>query len=190
MKRVFFLLLISSIISIAFTNDTKDFSLARVKTVSGKLVFYNNEPIEKYETVFSFENVIINYETISTQKVMDESVQNAMKESGLQDGKSFDAIITRSNSKRDLAIKFASSKKDNSIARISPVNGKYIFIECDPLSEYDVVSNIKVSPGANRQKTIDKILNKAFKEEEKESKSFDGILFGSTTYNSSIKFKK
>lgn len=188
MKKTIFALLGLVLLNLSFTYDKSDKSLARVKTISSKLVFYNNEPVEKYEVVFSFENTIPNYETTSTRNVMDKSVQNAMNEAGYQGGKYFDAIITRANAKRDLAIKFLDKEKDNAIARVSKINGKYVFIECEPVNEYEIVSNIKVSYGNTRQQTIDKILKKAFKEEKK-GESFDGILFGSTKYDNSIKFK-
>jgi hypothetical protein len=188
MKNLIITVFFSTILLVAFNYDKTDKSLARVKTVSGKLVFYENEPVEKYEVVFSFENLMPNYERITTQKVMDFSVQNAFKESGLQGGKQFDGIITRPKTKRDLAVKFLDKSKDNSIARVFRVNGKFVFIECEPINEFNIVSNIKVKFQSTRQQTIDEILKKAFKEERK-GKEFDGILFGSTTYDNSIKFK-
>lgn len=194
MKKIFTILLCSTIL-IAFSNIVteqslffnSDNSLARVKTVSGKLVFYNNEPIEKYEIVFSFENAIPNYEHINNQKVMDVSVQNAMKESGLQGGKFFDGIICSPNAKRDLAIKFKNDTTDNAIARVSKINGKYVFMECEPVNDYEIVENLIKAKAKTRQEYIDKLIKTAYKKEKK-GKVFDGIIFGSTKYDNSIKF--
>lgn len=165
-----------------------DYSLARVKNVSGKLVFYNNEPVESYSIAFSFTNYIRNYNTITSEAIMDNAVRNAKMESGIQDGKQFDAIITKPNTQRDLAIVFTDKNKDNSIARVPQINGKYIFIECNPLNNFTIVENIEIKKSTSQQDAIDQILKKGMKSEKK-GRPFDGILFGSTKYDNTIKFE-
>lgn len=99
-----------------------------------------------------------------------------MYEAGAQ-GKSFDAIIL-GKGERDMGIVFTDKEnsKDISIARVSKTTGKYVFIECEPINDYDVVEKYKITGAGQKlltgscpshQDMIDKLLKKAFKAEKK-----------------------
>jgi hypothetical protein len=194
MKKILLLLFVTTIFQINGQAEKKiSNNLANVFKQSGKYVFFGNEPLNEYEIVFSFYNRIQNYDHLSNEQIAIASVKNAFKESALQLGKSFDAIITKDGSDRDLAVKFLPTESDKSVAVIRKTSGKYLYMECTPLNEYEIISNLKKSNPyfrTTRKKYLDGVFKKAIKKENK-GFPFDGIIFNSngSNYNSVIKFK-
>lgn len=176
MKTLFTLLLIT--ITTLVLSQEKDFTTGKVKTFSGKLVFEDLVPSNKYEIVFSFENLIKNYNTNSIETNWNESVKNAMMESGYQGGKPFDAIIINDQATRDIAIKFNSSEMDNSMASIGKrMEGVYVFIAGEPYYAYDHIATLKVK----RDKyTSEEAYAKIIQIAKKKYGNFNGVIFSST----------
>jgi len=176
----------------SFINNEKDFSLGRVNKTSNKLIFFWSEPTNNYDVAFTFMNKIANYNCKSPQQIIDATIQNANIEAANQ-GKIYDAIII-GTSERDMAVVWGDKAKDNSIARVKKTEGKLVFIECEPLVNYDIVGKYNVSAAAqalltgtcpNHQSKIDKLVKKA----SKDNITFDAIMYGSTEKDLVIKFK-
>lgn len=197
-SKIFGLFAIASgliFLNVAFTTNKKqqtDYSLARVNKTNNKLAFFWNEPVNEYEVAFTFKNSIGNFNCKSPQQVIDASVKNANIEAANQ-GKIYDALIF-GTSDRDMAIIWKDKSKDNAIARVKKNEGKFVFVECEPLANYDVISKYDVSgvgqqillgscPG--HQQKVDKIIKKA----TKENLNFDGVMYGSSKNDLAIKFK-
>ncbi|MFM2224579.1 MAG: hypothetical protein RJA07_781 [Bacteroidota bacterium] len=187
-----FLLILSGLFSFQ-QSQSIDYGLTRVNKTNNKLVFFWNEPSNEYEVVFSFANLIPNINCLSPAKQIDVSLKNANIEAANQ-GKFYDAIIIGKSTNRDIAIIFKDKSKDNSIARVKRDEGKYVFIECEPLANYDVVYKSDVSGIGQQillgtcpsmQEKIDKLLKRA----TKNNKEFDGVIYGSTKNDLAIQFK-
>lgn len=169
-----------------------DTSLARANKTNGKLAFYWNEPVNSYAVSFTFENKIENFYCKSPQQIIDASITNANYEAA-QQGRLYDAIIL-GTSARDMAITFNDKDKDNSIARVKKREGKLIFVECEPLVNYDIAGKYNVSGTGqaimtgtcpSHEKRMDKLLKKA----NKDKLDFDGVMYGSSKNDLIIKFK-
>lgn len=82
---------------------------------------------------------------------------------------------------------------DKGLARVEKKTGKYIFLECEPVQEYDVAFEIKVTLFAvpeNVQAWVEPVLKKALKISEKEHKEFDAIVMKTGQRSDiAIKFK-
>ncbi len=170
-----------------------DLGLARVDKTNGKMVFFWNEPSNDYEVAFTFANKIHDIDCKSPAQIIDASMQNANVETANQ-GKIYDAIIIGKSTQRDLAVTFKDKSKDNSIARVKRNEGKYIFVQCEPLANYDVIYKGDVS-GIGQQillgscPTLQEKIDKLLKRATKSKKDFDGIIYGSSKNDLAIKLK-
>ena len=95
-----------------------------------------------------------------------------------------------------LLISFNSfSQKDNSLAKVQKLSGRYVFINCEPVSEYEVAFEFKafaLNTGniAGPTKLASFCMSKAIKESKKlGGKEFDAIVVGQQKYDIAIKFK-
>ncbi len=86
---------------------------------------------------------------------------------------------------------------DYSLARVERTSGKYIFLNAEPVSDYEIVFpvEIKVIWDNSQISGLDKITNlvltKALKISEKEGKEFDALIIKSgQKQDLAIKFKK
>lgn len=176
----------------SFRQTQTDYALARANKTNNKLVFFGSEPINEYEVVFTFNNSIENFNCKSPQQVIDASVTNANIESA-QQGRIYDAIVL-GTADRDMAITWKHKSKDNAICRVKRNEGKYVYIECEPLASFDIVGKYNISgvgqqillgtcPG--HQEKIDKLIKKS----NKDRLNYDGVMYGSTKNDLAIKFK-
>ena len=164
---------------------------ARVSKVNNKLIFFYNEPINDYEIAFTFKNSIQNFDCLNPEQISNESIKNANLEAANQ-GRIYDAIVVSNSSERDMAITWKDKSKDNAIARVKKVEGKLVFVQCEPLVNYDIASKYNVTSGVLKllgkcptlQSNIDKLIKKASK-----GSNFDGVMYGSSTNDLAIKFK-
>ena len=188
---LFTVLLNFSLCSFAQTNT--DFSLARVSKSNNKLVFNKCEPINEYEIAFTFENLIENLDCLSPEQLNIESTKNANIEA-VNQGKLYDAIIFSEGSSRDIAITWKDKSKDNAIARVKKNEGKFVFIQCEPLTNYDIIGKYNVSGVGQQlllgtcpthQQKIEKLIKKA----GKDKLDYDAVMYGSSTNDYAIKFK-
>jgi len=192
-KTTLIIVIIASIFAtFSFRQMQIDYALGRVNKTNNKLVFLWNEPINEYEIAFTFHNPIENMFCKSPQQIIDGSLINANIESA-QQGRMYDAIIL-GESARDMAIIWKDKSKDNAIARVKKTEGKYVFIDCEPVTNYDIAGKYNVSGVGQQlllgtcptyQEKIDKLLKKA----NKEKLNFDAVLFGSSQNDLAIKFK-
>jgi len=85
---------------------------------------------------------------------------------------------------------------DNSLARTERVSGKYIFLNAEPVAEYDIaflvaVTVIDPAQVSSLDKISNVVLKKAFKIAEKEGKDFDALIIKSgQKQDLAIKFKQ
>ncbi len=82
--------------------------------------------------------------------------------------------------------------KDYSLAKVSKVSGKYIFMESEPMQEYEIVYELKCFVGGfNSPNDIVEYVDKLAKKQEKNiGKEYDALIIGSGKYDLAIKFKK
>jgi hypothetical protein len=112
--------------------------IGRVSPIGNKLVFVNSVPIAKYEVVFTFQN-LMNFQDLPVfVRLAENSIRNANIEAANQN-KLYDAIITQSESERDIAIKFTTQSEDNNLCRVSKINGILAFIGSEPITKYNTV---------------------------------------------------
>lgn len=194
MKKIIFGLVIVAItlVIFSFRQTQTDYALGRTNKTNNKLVFYHNEPINEYEVAFTFKNSIENFNCLSPQELIAESIKNANVEAANQ-GRIYDALII-GTSDRDMAITWKDKSKDNAIARVKKNEGKLVFIECEPLTNYDIVGKYNISGVGQQlllgtcpshQEKVDKLIKKAGKDKS----GFDGVIYGSSKNDLAIKFK-
>lgn len=194
MKKLIITIVISSIslILLSFRQTPTENNLARTNKTSNKLVFFWSEPINAYEVAFTFKNSIDNFNCKSPQQVIDASISNANAEAA-QQGRIYDAIII-GTSDRDMAINWNDKTKDNAICRVKRNEGKFVYIECDPINDYAIMGKYNISGVGQQvvfgtcpshQQKVDNLLKKA----GKDKLDFDGVMYGSSKNDLIIKFK-
>lgn len=79
---------------------------------------------------------------------------------------------------------------DKSLARVPKTQGKYVFIRCEPVVEYDVVFDYTFMTWSG---TPEEMATAGIESAKKRAKSkqldFDGIIIGSGAKDIAIKFK-
>lgn len=76
----------------------------------------------------------------------------------------------------------ATTSEENDLARAQRISGKYVFIMCEPLQEYEVVATVNTSVStmlAGQQSIsnqIKEMVNKAVRRERKGKFEFDAIV--------------
>jgi hypothetical protein len=194
MKKIILgLVIISSmLLTFSFRQTQTDYALGRANKTGNKLVFFWNDPINQYEVAFTFKNSIVNFNCKSPQQVIDASIQNANLEAANQ-GRIYDALVL-GTSDRDMAINWKDKSNDNAIARVNKNEGKLVFIECEPLANYDIAGKYNISGAGQQillgscpthQQKVDKLIKKA----GKDKLGFDGVMYGSSKNDLAIKFK-
>lgn len=174
MKKLLFALLCLFLTGSTAFAQNQDISLAKVNKVNNKLIFYENEPLTAYDVVFTFQNDIGKHNDLLTSQIMDKSIINASRESANQ-GKAFDAIIVQHTTQRDIAIKFKDSHEERSTAKVKRMDGVLLFVNCEPLTSYQVVEKYKSS------KQLDFThISRLIKRGIKNDKVFNGIIYGTT----------
>lgn len=195
MKKIILGIVIITIglLTLSYRQTQTDYALARVGKLNNKLVFLWCEPVNDYETAFTFENLIQNYNCLSPEQLCIESIKNANVEAANQ-GRIYDAIVTVNGSPRDMAIIWKDKSKDNAIARVKKNEGKLVFVQCEPLANYDIAGKYNISGVGQQvllgscptyQQKIDKLIRKA----SNDKLDFDGVMVGSSKNDFAIKFK-
>jgi hypothetical protein len=196
-KKVAVIILAATIgLSVASFTKSKsqqtDYALARTNKINNKLAFFLCEPANEYEVAFTFKNLITNINCASPQQILAATIQNANYEASNQN-KLYDAVIL-GNTERDMAIVWKDKTKDNSIARVKKVEGKLLFVECEPIANYDVTAKYDVSGAGQKIMTgtcpsQDEKIAKIMKKAGKEKINYDGVMYGSSKNDLVIKFK-
>jgi hypothetical protein len=178
-----------------FSQD-KDFTLSNVQSSSGKFVFYNKEPYDAYTKAFYFPNPLPDIETAPISEIYAACIKNAMKESGLQGGEPFDAVVVSDvdavtdGKPRAKAIKFKEISAKNSLAKIGTVYlGVYIFDRtCIPVNEHDYIATVNVrwhKKDGQEEKAFLEIIERS----KKKYPNFDGLIFKDEKSADLIKFR-
>ncbi len=78
------------------------------------------------------------------------------------------------------------------IAKVQRMSGKLVFINAEPVQEYEVAFEIKIlASGFDSPNDMsNKVVKKALKISEQENKEFDGVIIGSGRVDVAIKFRK
>lgn len=197
MKKNILIIMLLAIVASAFKPVEKDYSLCKVHTFSNKPVFFYNTPANTYTTSFSYSAIIPFPRYINTSHVADESMRAASTEAGYQN-RLFDAIIVTNGSERDLAIQFTDKSKDITLANAPKIEGKYVFIEADPVNEYDIVGKYTINAAACKKqgtpqnvKTLKHqlLIAKIIKKAGADKLDFDAVIYGEGKNDLVIKFK-
>jgi hypothetical protein len=119
--------------------------LAKTRQVQGKYVFCYTQPVAPYDVAFSFASTYAPSEKMTVNDVVSGCLTGALTEAGAQ-LKPFDAIILQPGA-RDIAIKFKDTvaPADRALATVPKQQGKYLFVYCEPVAEYQVVKTEKVA---------------------------------------------
>lgn len=81
-------------------------------------------------------------------------------------------------------------EKDYSLARVTKVTGKFVFMRCEPINNYDVVFDVNPWGSAkNPEEIANLIVTDALKVGKKKGLDFDAVVIGSTKKDIAIKFK-
>lgn len=89
----------------------------------------------------------------------------------------------------------ATTNEENDLARAQRINGKYVFIMCEPLQEYEIIEtvNTSVSSLLSGQQSISsqikEMVNKAVRREKKGKFEFDAIVTRDGDNAILVKFK-
>ena len=195
MKKIFKnlvgkLLILTVLLSISVSTfaQQNDKSLVKVRQYDGIYVFCDNEPVSEYE--------IIDRMTI---KLAWSGHYTEIRKRFIKEAKSYPLAqaIVLNDGGRAIAIKFKNSKDENiDIARASKENGVYIFTDCTPLSEYEVLGEKKVASTARAAMGMSvsytTVKTKLTKKAVKEHPDASGILLdfgGMSDKTEIIKFK-
>jgi hypothetical protein len=118
---------------------------ARVSQAQGKYVFCYSQPVAPYDVAFSFATTLQPSEKMTLSTVIGQCLTSAMVEAGSQ-LKPFDAILIQAG-QRDLANKFRDgvSPEQRALATAPRNEGKYVFMFCEPVADYEVVKTEGVS---------------------------------------------
>lgn len=174
MKTLLFTILLSINTILAFGQE-KDFSLSKIKTFSGKYVFYNLEPYDSYSKAFFFENKV-DFDNLTEEEIMKETIANASKVSGFQN-EPFDAVIIKDGEEKSQAIKFKEISANNALAKVGKKEaGIYIFRACLPSNEYDDIGKIDVKWHKKAEQT-EKAYIELIERAKKKYPNFNGMLF-------------
>lgn len=135
----------------------EEIRLARVNTHNGVYVFNDCEPVSDYEVIgeFCFENLTDSEREKAGpqyQGLRDAFVKTAKMVNTQAEG----IILTLVNGGVDKAyiIKFKDASADHAIARVQRYRGVYVFCDCEPLSNYKYLGNIKGKFTINPQYTV------------------------------------
>lgn len=159
-----------------FSQDS-DFTLSNVQQASGKYIFYNTEPNDANTKAFYFPNPLPDDETTPLNVIYATCIKNAMKESGLQGGEPFDAVVVTDGEPRAKAIKFTTISKKNSLAKIGIIKlGVYIFFACEPANDHDYIATINVRYH-RKPDQAEKAYLEIIERSKKKYPNFDGLIF-------------
>jgi len=95
-----------------------------------------------------------------------------------------------------LMISFSFLPKESSnksLATVQKQQGKYVFLFCEPVAEYEIVDQwvctVNLSGGSILQDNADELLKDAFKRAKKKGYEFDAVISGSAAKDLAVKFK-
>lgn len=185
------LLITTIIISVSISASAQQYekSVARVQKNNGVYVFCDSEPMCKYE-ILDREKSNISW-TGQYNEIRNKLIRKAVNTYSNTDG----VVITMSKGFTDKAIAIKFKEEQNTeelaLARVNKVIGLYIFTDCEPVNEYEILGRVKTSFGfaTQYQSVRDKLIRRAVRKHP----NADGMIFsfstGGTDRAAVIKFK-
>jgi len=172
--------------------------LCRVNKIQGKEIYIMCEPVSDYNVVDKVNSTAAQLLGVSPtlSNMVNTMVDKAVNKEKKGKVKPFDAIIT-SDGNNAMLIKFKEGNQEQKgIGRITKMQGKEVYIMCEPLRDYETVDKVNsafaqvlgVTPTIeNMVKTIvDKAVNK---ESKGKVGNFDAVLTNDGNNAILIKFK-
>jgi hypothetical protein len=166
-----------------------DKSIARVQKNNGIFAFCDNEPISDYEIIDRVKS------NMSWSGQFNE-IRNKLIKKAVKEHPDCDAVVismAQGSTDRAIVIKFkeGQDKENLALARANKVNGLYIFTDCEPINEYEIVdreSNV-MAWSSQYQAIRDKLVRKAVKDQPSASGVILTFSTGGVDKASVIKFK-
>lgn len=81
------------------------------------------------------------------------------------------------------------SEIDKSLAKVTPTDGKLVFVNCVPVSQYETAFEFVTKVHGIGCPTIDDFTKESVKSANKKGFPYDAIILGNTKYDLAIKFK-
>lgn len=141
-----------------------DKGIVRVQKNNGIYAFCDNEPISDYEILDRVKS------NVSWSGQFNE-IRNKLIKKAVKDYPNADAVVismAKGSTDKAIVIKFKDGQeKDNlGLARANKVNGLYVFTDCEPVNEYDIVEREGAAIGwsSEYQAVRDKLVKKAVKD--------------------------
>ena len=141
-----------------------DKGIVRVQKNNGIYAFCDNEPISDYEILDRVKS------NISWSGQFNE-IRNKLIKKAVKDYPNADGVVismAKGSTDKAIVIKFKDGQeKDNlGLARANKVNGLYVFTDCEPVNEYEIVDREGVAIGwsSEYQAVRDKLVKKAVKD--------------------------
>lgn len=133
------------VILVTVTLHAQDNSdLARVKKVNGVECYIMNEPLREYEVVVDVHTGL-KAESLLTGGLVNKSISGRVEQfinRAKKENRVFDAIVYTSG-KRIVGVKFKdeATEANKGMARASKMEGKPVFVMCEPLRPYEVLKS-------------------------------------------------
>lgn len=195
MRTILLLILLSAFINVANSQENKQ--LAKVNKQQGKEIYVMCEPERAYDVVSTVNSTVSQLlgekPTIKNmlEALLNKSVSRELK------GKlnPFDALITTDGNNGTL-VKFKDGNEElKGIGRITKLQGKEVYVLCEPIREYDVVEKVNsIFTQLLGKSSIDDLINElVIKSVDKEKKgkisSFDALITPDGDIAILVKFK-
>lgn len=184
-----FVLTMMLLASVSAFAQQYDKGVARVQKNNGVYVFCDNEPMCDYD-ILDREKSNMSW-TGQYNEIRNKLIKKSVKDYPNADG----VVLSMAKGSTDKAIvikfKDGQTKDDLALARVNKAIGIYVFTDCEPVNEYEVLDRVKASFGwsSQYQGVRDKLIKKAIKRYP----NADGMIFtfstGGTDRATIVKFK-
>ena len=198
MKKTLIILL--SIVLLAFTSDTKE-RIAIVEKVLDIPVYFFSKPVAEYDIVgkaMSFSDMlkIASDQKSNVRQKAEKIVKIAQKRVKDEKISAFDALIIELENDKVIAIKFKS--KISRKAKIDNYDNLPVYFFCEPVDDYDIVKKVEADYSVRAARSgmlfdkINSMVKRTIKKREKnEIKYFDAIIINPDDLSEKlINFKK
>lgn len=140
-KLLFTLMAFAWCLSINAQNDS--FDLGRVKKINGIEAYIMCEPLRDYETIVDI-GTGFKAESVITGGLVNKSISGRIEQfikRAKKENSNIDAVVY-SSGKRIVGVKFKdkATEKTKGIARVSKIKGHFVFVMCEPLTSYDILT--------------------------------------------------